>query len=98
MNNDYLEGAFAHFLRLFLELLKGSVVDTPTFVDQMARGGRFTGVHMTDHNDVDVNFFFRHFDSDWKNVFEIMSKLIIYLRENYSFLLPSYRKYRKYRK
>ena len=44
-----------------LELLDGSFVDTTTFVDEMAGGCRFTGIDVTDDDNVDVKFFFCHF-------------------------------------
>ena len=44
-----------------LELFDRSFVDTTTFVDEMAGGCRFTGIDVTDDDDVDVKFFFAHF-------------------------------------
>uniref|UniRef100_A0A182TK57 Uncharacterized protein n=1 Tax=Anopheles melas TaxID=34690 RepID=A0A182TK57_9DIPT len=49
-----LERALAHFLRLLLELLDRTLVDTAALVDQMAGGGRLAGVDVTDDDDVNM--------------------------------------------
>lgn len=50
-----------HYLSSFLlELLDGSLVDAPAFVDEVTRGGGLAGVHVADHHDVDVEFFLSH--------------------------------------
>jgi len=54
------ERTFAHFGGFFLELLDSSLVDTTTFVDQMSGGGRFTGVDVTDNDNVDMHFCLSH--------------------------------------
>merc|ERR1719278_1935660 len=49
-----LEGALAHLLRLLLELLNGSLVDSSALVDKMSGGGGLAGVDMANDHDVDV--------------------------------------------
>jgi hypothetical protein len=49
-----------YILGLLLELLDGPLVDTAALVDEMAGGGGLAGVHMTDHNNVDVDLFLSH--------------------------------------
>ena len=49
-----------YFLGFLLELLDGTLVNTSAFVNQMASSGRFTGVDVTDDDDVDVNLFLAH--------------------------------------
>ena len=46
--------------RLLLELLDGSLVDSSTFVDQVAGGGGLAGVDVADDHDVDVDLFLPH--------------------------------------
>jgi len=55
-----LERTFAHFGGFLLELFDSSLVDTTAFVDQVTGGGRFTGIDVTDNNNVDVGFCFSH--------------------------------------
>jgi len=55
------ERTFSHFGGFFLEFFDGSLVDTTTFVDQMTGGGGFTGIDVTDDNDVDMSLCFSHF-------------------------------------
>lgn len=50
----------SHLSCFLLKFLNGSLVDSAAFIDQMAGGGGFPGVDVTDHNDVDVGFFFAH--------------------------------------
>ena len=57
------EGAFAHLARLLLELLDGTLVNSATFVDEMAGGGGFAGVDVADHDDGNVNLLLPH--GDW---------------------------------
>ena len=47
-------------LSFLLELLDNTFVDAAAFVDEMASGGRFSGVDMTDDDNVDVELFFTH--------------------------------------
>jgi len=54
------ERTFAHFGGFFLEFLDRSLVDTTAFVDQMTGGGRFTGIDVTDNDNVDVCLCFSH--------------------------------------
>lgn len=54
------ERTFSHLVGLFLELLDGSLVDTTAFVDQMTGGGRFTGVDVTDNDNVDMHLCLSH--------------------------------------
>ncbi len=49
-----------YILGLLLELLDGPLVDAAALVDEMAGGGGLARVHMTNHNDVDVNLFLSH--------------------------------------
>lgn len=58
-----------HLSCFLLKFLNGSLVDSSAFVDQMAGGGGFTGVDMTNNHDVDVGFFFTHTGSLlWRNM------------------------------
>jgi len=63
-----LEGSFAHLGGLFLKLFDGPLVDTTAFVDEVTGGGRFTGVDVSDDDDVDMAFFFSHFSFLIKSV------------------------------
>jgi hypothetical protein len=49
-----------YILGLLLELLDGPLVDAAALVDEMAGGGGLARVHVTNHNDVDVNLFLSH--------------------------------------
>jgi len=60
-NPSVFERTFTHFGGFFLEFFDGSLVDTTTFVDQVTGGGGFTGIDVTDDNDVDMSLFFSHF-------------------------------------
>merc|ERR1712002_242495 len=57
----YLKRAFAHLLSFLFELLDDTLVDAAAFVNEMAGGGRFAGVDVANHHDVDVQLFFTHF-------------------------------------
>merc|ERR1719203_1751187 len=59
-NPRVLERTLPHLLGFLLELFDGSLVDTSALVDEMARGGGLTRVHMTNHNNVDVDLFLSH--------------------------------------
>lgn len=48
-----------------LKLLDGSLVDAPTLVDEVACGSGLARVHVANHNDVNVEFFFSHGDWSW---------------------------------
>jgi len=61
-NPGILEGPFAHLLSLLLELLDDTLVDAAAFVNEMAGGGRFAGIYVANHYDVDVQLFLTHFD------------------------------------
>merc|ERR1712038_1876232 len=54
------EGNFTHFLGFLLELFDSSLIDTTALVDQVTGSGRFTGIDVTDNDDVDVSLFFSH--------------------------------------
>ncbi len=43
-----LEGTLAELSSFLLELLNGTLVDTTALVDEMAGGGRFTGIDVAD--------------------------------------------------
>ena len=63
--NGYFDLTFkliknSYLLGFLLELLDSTLVDTTAFVDQMTSGGRFTGVYVTDDDDVDVSLFLAH--------------------------------------
>jgi len=59
-NPGVFEGTFTHFLGFLLELFDSSLVDTTALVDQVTGSGRFTGIDVTDNDDVDVSLFFSH--------------------------------------
>jgi len=59
-NPSVLEGAFAHLGGFLLELLDSSLVDTTAFVDQMTGGGRFTGIDVSDDDDIDMSLCLSH--------------------------------------
>ena len=48
----------SRFLRLLLEPLNGSLVDTSAVVDQVTSGGELARVDMADNNNVNVGLFF----------------------------------------
>lgn len=52
----------SYLLSLLLELLDGSLVDATALVDQVAGGGRFTRVDVSNDDDVDVGLFLGHLD------------------------------------
>lgn len=56
-NPSVLERTFTHFLGFLLELLDSTLVDTATFVDQMAGGGGLARVDVTDDDNVNMNLF-----------------------------------------
>jgi len=56
-NPGVFEGTFSHLLSFLLEFLDGSLVNTSTFVDEMASSGRFSRVDMTNDDNVDVDLF-----------------------------------------
>lgn len=61
------------YLRSFLfKLLNGSLVDAPAFVDEVARGGGLAGVHVTDDDNVDVEFLLCH--GDWSRLSGLCAK------------------------
>jgi len=59
-NPGVFEGTFTHFLGFLLELFDSSLIDTTALVDQVTGSGRFTGIDVTDNDDVDVSLFFSH--------------------------------------
>jgi len=59
-NPSVLERTFSHFGGFFLEFFDGSLVDTTTFVDEVTGGGGFTGVDVSDDDNVDMSFCFSH--------------------------------------
>ena len=50
-----------YILRLLLEFLDGTLVNTAAFVDHMSGGGGLAGVDVTDDDDVDMALFLAHF-------------------------------------
>jgi len=64
-----LERSLTHFFSFLLELLDGSLIDTTALVDQVTSGGGFTGVDMTNDDEVDVLLFFTH----WIRVFVLFN-------------------------
>ena len=61
--NTYLSG----FLRLFLELLNGSLVNPSTLVDQVPSGGGLARIDVADNNNVNVGLFLSHFRSSLRH-------------------------------
>merc|ERR1712024_9585 len=59
-NPSVLKGTFAHLGGFLLELLDSSLVDTTAFVDQMTGGGRFTGIDVSDDDDIDMSLCLSH--------------------------------------
>ena len=57
-----LERTLTKFVGFFLELFDGSLVNTTALVDQVTGRGRFTGIDVTDDDEVNVNFFLWHLD------------------------------------
>jgi len=55
-NPSVFEGGFTSFSSFLFELFNGSLVDTTAFVDEMPGGSGFSGVDVTDDNQVNVNF------------------------------------------
>merc|ERR1739848_265483 len=55
-----LEGTLAHFGGFLLELFNGSLIDTATFVDQMAGGRGLASVDVSNDDDVDVSLCLAH--------------------------------------
>ena len=55
-------GAPTNLSSFLLELLNGTLVDSTALVDEMASGGGFAGVYVTDDHDVDVLLILSH---DW---------------------------------
>lgn len=47
--------------QLLLKLFDGSLVDSTTFVDQVAGCGGLAGIYVSDYDDVDVSLFLSHF-------------------------------------
>lgn len=60
-----LLSASSYLSSLLFEFLDGSLVNAPTFVDKVARGGGLARVHMADHDNVDVEFFLSHVVWSW---------------------------------
>jgi hypothetical protein len=54
------ERGFTLFSRFLFELGNGSFINTTAFVDQMSSGGGFTGVDVTDDDEVKSIFLFSH--------------------------------------
>lgn len=54
-----------HLSGFLFKLLDGPLVNAATLVDEVARGGGLAGVHMADHDDVDVEFLLSHCDWSW---------------------------------
>jgi hypothetical protein len=53
------ERRFTNLLGFFLVLLEGSLFDTTALVDHVTSGGRFTGIDVTDDDEVDMSLFLR---------------------------------------
>jgi len=56
------ERSLTHLGGFLLELLDGTLVDTTALVDQVTGGGRFTGIDVSDDDEVDVSELFRHLE------------------------------------
>merc|ERR1719431_1044063 len=66
-NPCVLEGSLSRFLRLLLELLNSSLVDTSTLVDQVTSGGGLARVDVADNDNVNVGLFLSHFRSSLRH-------------------------------
>jgi len=51
------ERRFTNFLGFLLVLLEGSLFDTTALIDHVTSGGRFTGIDVTDDDEVDMWLF-----------------------------------------
>lgn len=53
----------------FLKLLDGSLIDAPTFVDEMAGGGGLARIDVADNHDVNMSLFLTHVvNLLWKHI------------------------------
>jgi hypothetical protein len=59
-NPSVLEGSLTHFVGFLFELFNSSFIDTTALVDQVTSGGGFTGIDMTDDDEVESIFLFSH--------------------------------------
>merc|ERR1719427_450417 len=66
-NPCVLERSLSRFLRLLLELLDGSLVDTSALVDQVTSGGGLARVDVADNDNVNVSLFLSHFRSSLRH-------------------------------
>jgi len=55
------ERSFTHFVGFFFEFFDNSFIDTSTLVDQVSSRGRFSGIDVSDDNDINVSLLFGHF-------------------------------------
>jgi hypothetical protein len=56
-----LERTLTEFVGFLLELFDGSLVNTTALVDQVTSRSGFTGIDVTDNDEVNVNFFLGHY-------------------------------------
>merc|ERR1712002_4556 len=60
-NPGIFEGTFTFFGSFLFEFFDDTLVNTTGLVDQVTSGGRFTGIYVTDDDNVDMSLFFTHF-------------------------------------
>ena len=60
LNQGSIMAMKAYLLGLILELLDGTLVDSTALVDQMASGGRLSGVDVANDHDVDMSLLLAH--------------------------------------
>jgi len=66
-NPGIFEGTFTFLGSFLFEFGNGTFVNTTALVDQMASSGRFTGIYVTNDNNVDMVLFFVQTHGDWSN-------------------------------
>merc|ERR1719431_145976 len=66
-NPCVFERSLSRFLRLLLELLDGSLVDTSALVDQVTSGGGLARVDVDDNDNVNVGLFLSLFRSSFRH-------------------------------
>jgi hypothetical protein len=59
-NPSVLEGSLSDFLSFLLELFNGSLINSTAFVNEVTGGRGFTGIDVTNDDNIDVNLFLSH--------------------------------------
>ena len=83
-------------LSFLLELLDNTFVDAAAFVDEMASGGRFAGVDVANHDDVNVELFFTHFEINFSELLMVsrtFSEILSYSSQFFSNLFQFYKNF-----